>query len=289
MRLLLVLIVSLFVGVCSAQTLRVGSYNLENLFDTINHPSVDDAAFTPLGKRRWTYEKYAAKRDALARAVALFSPDILGVCEVENEEVLRDFSSKTKRLHGVVHYDSKDTRGIDVAMLYDTAKLLLLSSEPIYVGRMRRPLVRADFSIKNSKQTQVLHVVAVHLPSKLGGAGAAKRRDEALAAIDSVVHSVGPWAVVVGDFNDSPRKGEGILYNSAWPPAQRGEGSYAYRDVWDMIDQICLTRALLPYVELEQRVVRDASLIRLSGKYKGYPLKGVVSDHLPIYLDVTIR
>lgn len=287
MRWFLVLTVSLWVGVCSAQTLRVGSYNLENLFDTINHPSVDDGDFTPAGKRRWTYEKYAAKRDGLARAISLFSPDILGVCEVENEAVLCDLASKTERLHGVVHYDSKDTRGIDVAVLYDTAKFLLLSSEPIYVGRMRRPMVRADLLLRARRDT--LHIVAVHLPSKLGGEGAAIRRDEALRAIDSVVRTLGRWAVVVGDFNDSPIKRGGILYNSAWQPAQKGAGSYAYRDVWDMIDQIHLTRALLPYTDGVQQVVRDPSLVRQTGKYRGYPLKGVVSDHLPVYLDLTIR
>ena len=288
MRWFVALTVSLLlVELCPAQQLRVGSYNLENLFDTINNPSVDDAEFTPAGKRKWTFDKYAAKRDALARAIALFSPDVLGVAEVENEEVLRDLAEHTERLRGVVHYDSKDTRGIDAALLYDTAKLYLVSSEPIYVGRMRRPMVRADFLIRESRRP--LHVVAVHLPSKLGGAGAADRRDEALAAIDSVVRTMGRWSVVVGDFNDSPRQSAAPLYNCAWEPAQRGQGSYAYRDVWDMIDQILINRALLPYTDGVQRVVRDGSLLRQSGKYKGYPLKGEISDHLPVYIDMVFE
>ncbi|MEG1372101.1 MAG: hypothetical protein RSD75_07175 [Mucinivorans sp.] len=287
MRSLLLVIASLFIYLSSlGQPLRVGFYNVENLFDTINQPSVDDGDFTPTGRKKWTAHKYESKITNLVRSISLFDPDVLGVCEVENYGVVCDLAQRTARLTGVVHYDSHDSRGIDVALLFDTTKLHLVASEPIFVGTMRRSFLRVDFLIAGSKRKDKLTVFVVHLPSKLGGSKASIRRGVALHALDSLTHGV-EYGVVVGDMNDSPRE-VGALYNCAIEPFEHGRGSYAYRDVWDMIDQIFITRSLLPYCDGVQQVMRHPSLIVRRGRWSGYPRKGAVSDHLPVYLDLDI-
>lgn len=287
MRLLLLLTVSLFLaqGV-EAQQLRVGFYNVENLFDTINNPGVDDGEFTPQGKRKWGREKYFAKLKQLSGAIALFSPDVLGLCEVENRGVVEDLAQRTHSLRGVVHYDSRDSRGIDPALIYDTSKLRVVSSEPIFISPMRRHFLRVEFTTASSLP---LIVFVVHLPSKLGGKGAAKRRSEALHAIDSLVGLEGRdgRVVVMGDFNDSPRA-SGALHNCALEPYARGQGSYAYRDVWDMIDQILISPRLLPFTLGEQTVVCDPKLLQRKGKFSGYPKKSIISDHLPVYVNIDL-
>lgn len=283
MRSLLLLIVSLLC-VCSwGQNLRVGFYNVENLFDTINQANVDDGDFTPQGRKRWSAAKYEAKITKLTRAIELFAPDVLGVCEVENYGVVSDVARRSSRLKGVVHYDSRDSRGIDVALIYDTAKLRVLSSEPIFVAPMRRNFLRVELLYNKST---LLTVFVVHLPSKLGGAGAATRRSNALIALDSLARDT-DRVIIVGDFNDSPRE-VGRMFNCAIKPFTQGQGSYAYRDVWDMIDQIVVSRDLLPYIRGVQRVVRDSSLLHHSGRYAGYPIKGSISDHLPVFIDISV-
>lgn len=288
MRSLLLLIVSaLCFGTALGQPLRVGFYNVENLYDTVNDPNVNDGDFTPSGRKKWTAAKYRAKLARLSSAVALFNPDLLGLCEVENRGVVQDLSGQTKRLRGVVHYDSHDSRGIDVALVFDTAKLKLLNSEPIFIKPMRRPFLRAEFVTTRAER---LIVFVVHLPSKLGGKAAAKRRGEALCSLDSLVRleHTEERVLIVGDFNDSPRV-VGSLINCALPPFERGEGSYAYRDAWDMIDQILVSQSLRDMCGGQQKVVIHSTLLQSKGRFIGYPLKGVVSDHLPIYIDVNLR
>lgn len=290
MRFLPLLIVSaLCLGVAKGQgrSLRVGFYNVENLYDTINDPNVDDGDFTPSGRKRWTGVKYGKKLMNLRAAIALFDPDILGVCEVENRGVVRDLAKHTQRLRGIVHYDSHDARGIDVAIVFDTTRLKLLNSEPIFIKPMRRPFIRSEFE---TKERERLTIFVVHLPSKLGGKGAAKRRGDALNSIDSLVglQEATSKVVVLGDFNDSPRA-VGSLINCALVPFNEGEGSYAYRDAWDMIDQILICRPLRDVCDQRQRVVVHNTLVQQTGRFRGYPRKGIVSDHLPVYIDLDIK
>src|SRR5690606_22024754 len=122
----------------------VGFYNLENLFDTIDHVDVNDTEFTPSGSKAWTYEKYSDKLSRLSEVISQIgtdiSPDgpaILGVSEIENRGVLEDLvkqPSIASRRYQIVHYDSPDYRGIDVAMLYNPKYYRLLESRAIPVN-----------------------------------------------------------------------------------------------------------------------------------------------------------
>lgn len=285
MRLPLLVIVSLglIAGLAIASPpIRLGFYNVENLYDTINDPSVDDAEFLPTSPKKWNSEQYAAKVSSLAAATALFRPDVLGVCEIENRGVLEDLIAKTGR-YNIVHYDSRDARGIDVALLYDTSRVDVYQSEPVRVGVGIRDFLRVDMAVKDSVATP-FSIYVVHLPSKRGGALAASRRRIALRFIDSIAAARSAGNIIFcGDFNDAPQVWT-HLDNAALEPAAAGRGSYAYGDRWTMIDQFLISFNLRGEVG-QQQVVVDPLLITPEGRFAGYPRRGSPSDHLPVYLD----
>ena len=105
-------------------------YNLENLFDTIDQAQTDDVDFTPGGKLNWTSERLNLKNQKLAQVIGDMNtgrgPDVLGLCEVENRQALEQLLGqiqRSKRRYSIVHEESPDPRGIDVALLYDSKKL----------------------------------------------------------------------------------------------------------------------------------------------------------------------
>lgn len=274
------LLVVVAIGEAKTPT-RFGFYNVQNLFDTINDPGVNDAEFSDSTKN-----KYDRKLTELAAAIALFDPDILGVCEVENYGVLADLSRRTARLNSIIHYNSRDTRGIDVALLFDSTKYRQVSSELHKVKFVARDFLRAELSSTKDNRSLVIYVA--HLPSKRGGAGAALRRERAMRVIDSLsgVEMVDAL-IFCGDMNDDPTERR-ILYNTALRPFLAGVGSYAYRDVWSMLDQIMVSPSLKRSLKGDQMVVCDSSLVTLKGRYTGYPRRNRPSDHFPVYIDFTL-
>ena len=124
-------------------SLSVLFWNVENFFDWRNDSTtVSDLEFSPAGKRHWTWKRFQAKANAFAKALFWVEsdtgrlPDIVGLEEVENAFVLRQVLQKTalrKLDYKYVHYDSPDSRGIDVALLYRSSKLELLDSNPCHL------------------------------------------------------------------------------------------------------------------------------------------------------------
>src|SRR6478609_1531176 len=121
----------------------IAFYNVQNLFDTENDPETRDDDFTPSGTLHWTAERYQKKLHLLAECISELGdsdgPEILGLCEVENQKVLEDLVSQ-KELKGkykIVHYDSPDQRGIDVALLYKNPKYKLLSSHSFRIEKYK--------------------------------------------------------------------------------------------------------------------------------------------------------
>ncbi len=114
----------------SQQIQTLAFYNVENLFDTIDGPN-DDAEFLPSAESKWNTEKYQTKLQHIRQVMTdLQMPMVMGVCEIENKAVLQDLIAQEKR-YGIVHYDSPDARGIDVAMLYRKDLLRLKASGKI--------------------------------------------------------------------------------------------------------------------------------------------------------------
>ncbi len=289
MRSLLLAIVSLLL-LCSvaagSEPTRIGFYNLQNYFDTINDPGVNDAEYS--NSKNNDFEQ---KKEDIANAIMLFNPHILGVCEVENygvlEELARTIYTSGGRGYAIVHYDSRDSRGIDIAMLYDSSRFELIASEEVKLSFVRRGFVRAEFRGKGGDIAPFV-VYAAHLSSKLGGQSAEVRRKKALHILDSLaVAEPSLRAIVCGDMNDEPRH-HPILLNLGYEAAQNGLASYVYRDVWSMIDQILITPELRRHMVGTQRVVIDQSLITQSGRFKGYPKRNEPSDHLPVFIDIEL-
>lgn len=313
----------------------LGFYNLENLFDIYNDPNTFDDDRTPEGKDRWTESKYRKKLKNMAYAIGRIGfeeskspPAIIGVCEIENLTVLEDLVSQPALLpydYGIVHYDSPDLRGIDVALLYQkklfqpehsVAHELVLHNpkEPD-----KRIYTRDQLVVTGLLEGERIHVIVNHWPSRSGGekASSPKREKAALLnkhIIDSL-HRAEPYARIVsmGDFNDDPHNkslkkvlgaktekgsvGLKELYNPMGAMAKKGIGSLAYRDGWNLFDQIIISKPFLEpdysrYTFFRAGIFNENFLATPTGQYKGYPFRsysnggftGGYSDHFPVYV-----
>ena len=138
----------------SPDTLRIVSYNVENLFDNRHDTLKSDLDYMPEGARHWTYRRYQAKVERIAQVLTAIggwhAPILVGLCEVENARCLRSLCWCLRRYHyKYVHYESPDERGIDVALLYDSTRFHLLHSEPIPVPLPSAPTRDILFPIPN--------------------------------------------------------------------------------------------------------------------------------------------
>lgn len=309
----------------------VGFYNVENLFDTLDHPTTFDEEFTPAGTRRWDGAKYREKLRNIARVVAEMGTDItpdgpalLGVAEVENRQVLEDLAQETaiaQRNYQIVHYDSPDRRGIDVALLYQPKYFEPLGSRSIPVPMVGRGgdtiYTRNILYVAGLLDGDTLHLLVNHWPSRRGGESATRPLRNAVAKVcralkDSLV-AQRPLAKVIlmGDLNDDPtspsvskvllakptkkqlRRGD--FYNPWYEYYRKGIGTLAYQDAWSLFDQIILTEGLVNphgagYRYHKTRVFNPAYLVQKTGQFKGYPFRtfdfdnyiGGYSDHFPV-------
>lgn len=223
--------------------LLVMFWNLENFFDPfpgnsgIKNLNADVGAeepYTPRGEKFWTWKKFERKRDDIARTVALVKeeynlfPAIIGLAEVENRFVLNQLVQNSILAplgYNIIHRDSPDRRGIDVALLYRASQfrpvavefvplrepapassVLEYHEDSIQIGPIAP--TREMLYVKGVlKEFDTLHLFVVHWPSKLGGKEAVARREEAARGLvlrcDSIT-AVNPGAnlIVMGDFND---------------------------------------------------------------------------------------
>jgi hypothetical protein len=335
--LLCIVIAGLSVG-CDAQNYKagiIGFYNLENLFDTIDTPDVRDTEFTPGADKKWTGKRYWEKIDNMAHVIAqlgraegLPGPAILGVSEIENRLVLEDLvkADAIKHLNfEIVHYDSPDKRGVDVALLYQPRyfKVTNSSSVPLMIQGEdgERIYTRDQLVVSGIFDDEEMHFVVNHWPSRRGGESRSRPlRNEAAKLSRSIVDSIlqinkKAKVVVMGDLNDDPNnesvelhlraKGDPQklkktdMYNPMYKLFKNGIGTLAYRDQWNLFDQIILTPAFVGnnYSDYKFRVAKvynDKSLTVSEGRYKGYPFrtyvgnsyKGGYSDHFPVYIMV---
>jgi hypothetical protein len=310
-------------------------YNVENLFDPEDDPHKQDNDFTPSGKNKWTWTLLAKKRNNIAKTIIAIgegnAPVLVGLCEAENYLVLKHLVEHTplsKIGYGIVHHDSPDPRGIDVALLYRTDRFNVLQAGFYQVTYESGSSQTREILYAKGLYAccDTLHVLVNHWPSKLGGEKQSrpKRMAAALRAkgiADSILQA-SPAAniILMGDFNDTPESiplAEGLqalsphgnpsadsLYNLMLPLASRGEGSLRYRGKWELIDQFIVSGQLLhPQAALQCRpaavkVFKAPFLLEEDEKYLGEkpfrtyqgPIyKGGVSDHLPIVLPLWLQ
>lgn len=261
-----------------ANALRVVFYNVENLFDPFRDTLINDVEFTPQGIRGWSYTRFVKKCQQLGKVLIATggweAPDIIGLCEIENRFVLRkllEHSALGRLDYKIVHYDSPDARGIDVALLYRPDKFSVLHSEPIPVifpGEGMRS-TRDILYIKGlAFGADTLHLFVNHWPSRYGGYMVTKPLREFTGRLlrsrsDSIL-LFDPLAgiVMMGDFNDPPDEHSLVfslgakldsvnldqtdLYNLMSGLFQNpAAGSHKYQGHWSTIDQFIVSQSLL--------------------------------------------
>lgn len=317
----------------SAQQKRLGVYaagfyNLENLWDTNNDASNEgDDEFTPLGPYEWTEAKYKKKLSNIAKVISQLAreycpagPAILGVSEVENRKVLEDLV-QTEQIasmnYQIVHFESPDHRGIDVAALYNPRLFRFISAQAYPFNKPDMPDYRTrDILLVNGLLAgEPFHMIVNHWPSRYGGAKSSPLREFAASIVRHIadsLHNDNPQAkvLIVGDMNDDPvdpscskvlgakKKKKDVTpdgyYNATWKFYDEGIGSLCYQDKWNLFDQQIVSGNLLgkDYSTLKfwkAEIFNRPFLIQQEGKYKGYPLRTFsgttfqngYSDHLP--------
>ena len=285
-------------------SLRIVSYNVENLFDTQHDTLKNDSSFLPDGMHHWTYRRYQTKIDRIAQVLVNIggweSVPLVGLCEVENARCLRHLCYKLRRFHyKYVHYDSPDERGVDVALLYDSTRISILNSQAIPLmlenDRTRDILyVSALYELRDT-----VHVMLCHLPSQLGGASSSDwKRQHAKSLLQSHIDSIlflQPSAniVLMGDMNTPPQDDLNAMTNLMLPIQKSGLGTHKYQGIWTCLDQFYVSPSLVsraqttifsppwlmeedvPYLDLKPRRT-----------YVGYRYNDGYSDHLPIVLTI---
>lgn len=306
-----------------ADTIAVGFYNVENLYDTVNDPKKNDEEFLPEAKRNWTKDRFEAKLNNLSKVIGELNsgkgPDVLGLAEVENKFVVEELAKKCSKFkkYSAVHFDSPDERGIDVAMLFNSAKFKLLSAKGDSVQLTDKYPTRLILhAVLLAKTKDTLHVFVNHWPSRRNGQDKSEiNRINAAQVLKQQVNLVlkkNPLAkiVIVGDFNDEPEnisikdtlgaalftcdsvKQNSTLKNVSWERKSRGEGSLKFRDTWNLLDQIIISKGLLKnYICGSYDIHNKPYLLQTEGKFAGSPwptfggekyLNGY-SDHLAVY------
>lgn len=315
--------------------IRVMFYNVENLFDTYDDSLKRDEAFTPYGSNRWSKWRYQDKLQKIAKNIIAIGEwenvDIVGLAEIENRYVLEQLLSETPLVnigYEILHQESKDLRGIDVALLYLKDKLELLEWEALEVifeaenSRPTRDILYAKFLVL-PKDT--LHVFVNHWPSRYGGQVATEpKRAAAAKCIRNKMTEIQKRdalanILITGDLNDEP---EDISIKEVLQAKKYAEeadsmglinlcanlgwniGTHKYQGRWGVLDHIIVSKALLDgygNLQVKSRLAQVFSAnwlleddLSQQGKmpfrtYLGPRYHGGFSDHLPIFIDISIK
>ncbi len=266
-------------------SMRIVFYNVENLFDPQNDSIKHDESFTPEGNNHWSTYKYWTKQKKIAQVLTSVGgwemPSIIGLCEVENKHALINLAYNTSlknSKYAIVHHESEDYRGIDVALLYRKEKFKVIADTAYNVrftfdknSRTRNILHITGIAL----DTDTLHIFVTHWPSKYGGAFVTIPKRKFVASeirrYSQQILKKNPNAniIIMGDFNDTPdevsvTKGlkakspdnykEGDLVNLMYPLMSNKIGSHFYAgetgSEWSVLDQMVVTSNLLDKTNL---------------------------------------
>jgi predicted extracellular nuclease len=312
-------------------SLRIMFYNVENLFDPFDDSLKIDEEFTFEGARHWTWGKFQTKLTHIYKTILAagnpIPPAIIGLCEIENRFVLNQLVYKTpfaKLDYRIVHEESPDKRGIDVALLFDPNRAELIYHEAVNVyfpfspDSKTRDVLYSKLLVFGK---DTLHVFVNHWPSRWGGQMATDPKRKRVADIvknktDSIlIHNAHANIIIMGDFNDEPHdeslylnlnaknvEDNTKLINLMLPlSASASVGSHKYQDQWGILDQIIISKSLI--LPTNQIIVKDSTAkifdasflmeddIKFMGKkpfrtFIGFKYHGGYSDHLPVFIDL---
>ncbi|BDD06465.1 endonuclease/exonuclease/phosphatase family protein [Aureibacter tunicatorum] len=332
---ILLTIVKLFSIHCAIgqeDSYRIMFYNVENMFDTLSIHS-GDKTFSPDGIRKWNSYKYVTKRGNIYKVIANSSqefspPDIIGLAEIENKEVLTDLFCKTpliKAEYEIIHFESKDFRGIDVALVYRKKSFTPLFTWPLRIDFEEPSKTSRDIlyvkGILGRKDT--LHLFVNHWPSRYGGeANTVKYRKKAAQRLKKACDSIGYCQniIIMGDLNDNPENesiektlkaslgfkqpNDSELVNLMAVPYKKEEWTHAgngdYYFEKSILDHFIVNKEMLDSANALQ-VFKDRAYIikepwmltkdrkRAKRTFYGFKYEKGYSDHLPIYIDLYIK
>lgn len=305
-------------------------YNVENLFDTKDNPQTDDDNFTPDGEMRWTSKRLSEKLLNISKVILSASgwdvPDIIVLAEIENRDVLErliDQNPLKSVPYKIIHKESPDRRGIDVGLIYNSARFFPLEYNyyPLLVNN--KPLSTREIlyvsGVLNGKDT--LHIFGNHWPSRYSGFLETKSLRKAAATllrakVDELNRKYrSPKIVILGDFNDSPEDestskilkagkveqpiDENQLHNLFFDLKRIDQGTLKYQSQWFIFDQVIVSGSLLLartgiYTKPENAGILALPFLleedrKFGGQkpfrtYYGFTHNGGFSDHLPVLL-----
>lgn len=302
-------------------------YNVENFFDTADDPAKKDTSFTPKGEFKWDEAKYQQKIESISEVIEGMSyggvlPAFIGFCEVENRKVLEELVAHPRLYredYSILHVESRDVRGIDVALAYSPSVFKVVKhqmhnfEERTGAVFFARDILHVEGILPSG---EYLHVFINHWSSRRAGPketefkriAAARTLREQIDLLREEDPNV--KVLIIGDFNDGPndkslktilragKRGQGDLVNLAWPHFTLGKGTCKHEHDWYMFDQIIVSENLLDPAGVN--VAKDKMYIYSKGDvlfrhkdgksstpnrtYVGTDYKGGYSDHLPVYV-----
>jgi len=300
----------------------IAFYNLENLFDTLDDPEKLDEK-SPIMEIKVDRETiYQKKLNNMAKVISEIgakesnnTPTILGLAEIENRKVIEDLIN-TSELEGkeydIIHYDSPDARGIDVALIYQPNYFRPTHHEvfelKLWEEDGSRIYTRDQLLVSGYLDNELIHVIVNHWPSRRGGSEKSNHKREKAAYLNTQiiekVRKEDPNAkiIIMGDLNDDPnnsslksvlktktkkkRVKQGDIYNPYEDMFRRGFNTLVYRDNINLFDQILFTSPLLStkkdystFKMWKANVFNPQYLTNQTGRYKGYPHRSFVGGN----------
>lgn len=317
-----------------SQRFRVAFYNVENLFDYFDDSTTLDDEFLPIGGNYWTKDRYKDKQQKLAKTIIAMggweAPELIGFCEVENRYVLTTLTQFTPLKaagYEIIHQDSRDRRGIDVAAIYRPEKFELLDYHyyplnfPFDSASRTRDILHVIGKLPNQ---DTLHYFVNHWPSKFGGEFETQPKRMFAAEFtrnkaDSIMKAQpGAYIIITGDFNDEPHEESMLnglkvqteidqventdLYNMMYP-IRYLTGTHSFENEWGILDQFVVNGNLLntknsAYIRNKTAQIFDMPFLIMEGAtgatrplrtYQGPRYIGGYSDHLPIIMDLVLK
>lgn len=311
-------------------------YTFENIEGKkIIRPLILQDEFLPNGKKVWGKERYTQKINNISSVIADLGKDvtgnapvIVGLSEIENREVVIDITNSPalkKYNYGVVHFNSFDARGVDVALIYQKGRFVVTEAAPhpvfIFDNDGKRKYTRDVLQVTGLLDGEEITFLVNHWPSRSGGEKVSRpSRIEAAKVAKNVIDVLkaknkDAKVILMGDLNDDPvdpsvkevfnpagdinNVQKGGYYNPMIPLFKKGIGTLAYRDSWNLFDQIITTASLTTkdkdystYKVFKTEIYNKDYLVSKEGQYKGYPNRmwsgdtyraNGYSDHFPVY------
>jgi len=320
---ILLVVLLIYCTKATAQKIVIGFYNCENFYDTTDQANTIDEDFLPTSSKQYNSEKFKRKASNIAKVVYGIGNiggqnrlAFIGFAEIENKNVIINIASDSllKKYHyKIIHFDANDPRGIDVGFMYNPDFFTPIQYRPFSITIKEHANdypTRDILFVKGLLGDEVVNVLINHWPSRRGNSKTAKLRrfwaSEICKQIIDSIHQTCPSEkfIVMGDFNDNPtdKSLENIpLYNPFKPLFKSGQGSIAYKDAWNLFDQILISPSLMEeksYLTYYNSIIyKNIDLTEHTGRYRGYPKRtwngddfnNGFSDHFPVAVIFSLK